>query len=187
MMWAEYVLVAVAVLAVLAVVLAYWAGRVDRLNRQVDATRTSLDHQLTARATAALDLAHSGALDPASSIAVAEASRACLANMSDDGGSLPSDGTLESELSQAITVALGDADFVQQALGGPTGPLLEPLRRAWYRAMLARRFYNEAVLRARRLRGVWLVRVFRLAGHAPMPQTFEMEDNWPASLGESAA
>jgi hypothetical protein len=48
---------------------------------------------------------------------------------------------------------------------------------------LARRFHNEAVAQAQRMRRGWAVRTLRLAGRAPMPQTLELDDAWPAALG----
>jgi hypothetical protein len=191
MTWAEAALVALAVVIAVVASFWYWANRMDRLHRRVEAASASLNNQLTARATAALDLAHAGALDPVSSIVLAETARACLASSARPGSGVgvawPAGfGQMHSELSQAVTVALGDPAEAER-LGGPLGPLLSPLREAWYRAMLARRFYNEAVCRAQRLRGAWGVRVFRLAGHAAMPQTLELEDAWPPALGDSPA
>ncbi len=47
---------------------------------------------------------------------------------------------------------------------------------------MARRFHNDAVGAARRLREHRKVRWFRLAGHAPFPLAFEMDDESPAAL-----
>ena len=41
---------------------------------------------------------------------------------------------------------------------------------------LARRFHNDAVTDVRRVRRKRVVRWFRLAGHAEMPRTFEIDD-----------
>ena len=54
--------------------------------------------------------------------------------------------------------------------------LLSRLATASYRAQLARRFHNDAVVQIRRIRRNVLVRFFHLAGRAPLPQTFEMDD-----------
>ncbi|GDY58054.1 hypothetical protein SVIO_086770 [Streptomyces violaceusniger] len=48
---------------------------------------------------------------------------------------------------------------------------------------MARRFHNDAVRAARALRRHRTVRWFRLAGHAPFPLAFEMDDEPPAALG----
>jgi hypothetical protein len=48
--------------------------------------------------------------------------------------------------------------------------------------MLTRRFLNDGVQAARLLRGSRWVRWFRLAGRAPSPQMFEMDDEMPPAL-----
>ena len=42
---------------------------------------------------------------------------------------------------------------------------------------LARRFYNDAVAVTRDARRRWLVRVLGLAGGAPLPEFFEIDDS----------
>ena len=42
---------------------------------------------------------------------------------------------------------------------------------------LARRFYNDAVAVTRAARRRWLVRLLRLAGGAPRPEFFEIDDS----------
>lgn len=59
---------------------------------------------------------------------------------------------------------------------------LDALSAAWYRVQLARRFHNEAVLQAQRVRANPFVRILRLAGHAAMPSTVEFDDAWPLGL-----
>lgn len=59
---------------------------------------------------------------------------------------------------------------------------LDGLSAAWYRVQLARRFHNEAVLQAQRVRANPCVRFFRIAGRAAMPATVEFDDAWPAGL-----
>jgi hypothetical protein len=49
---------------------------------------------------------------------------------------------------------------------------------------MARRFHNDAVRAARALRTHRTVRLFRLAGHAPFPLAFEMDDAPPAALAD---
>jgi hypothetical protein len=44
------------------------------------------------------------------------------------------------------------------------------------RVQLARRFHNDIVVTTRELRRRRLVTWLRLAGHAPMPDTIELED-----------
>ncbi|HEX6578250.1 MAG TPA: hypothetical protein VF082_07765, partial [Jiangellaceae bacterium] len=52
----------------LGIYLSWTAGRLDRLHWRVDASRAVLDAQLLRRSGAALDLAGTGLLDPASAV-----------------------------------------------------------------------------------------------------------------------
>ncbi|MDT0164812.1 hypothetical protein Q9R32_04495 [Actinotalea sp. AC32] len=89
----------------------------------------------------------------------------------------------ESELSRTLRTALDDPSEVAAILEEPLGAeLLEALAAAWYRVELARRFHNEAVAQAQRMRHTALVRLLRLHGHAPMPRTVEIDDGWPDGL-----
>lgn len=89
----------------------------------------------------------------------------------------------ESELSRTVREALDDpaeVEAMRAELGGDD--LVAALAAAWYRVQLARRFHNEAVAQTQRVRRKVLVRLLRLHGHAPMPQTVEIDDAWPESL-----
>ena len=55
--------------------------------------------------------------------------------------------------------------------------VLARLDRAAYRVVLARRFHDTRVAQARRLRADLVVRLLHLAGRAPMPQTFDVDDD----------
>ena len=184
---AEVTLIAVGCFAIVLFSFWYWANRVDRLHRGVEAARASLAVQLARRAGAALDLAQSGLLDPASCLVLGDVARVCLdlsGSGREDGAAAypvqlgPDDAALHSELSEAIALALEpavDAEALPpEALAG--------LAQAWNRAVLARRFYNEAVRKTAHLRKGWAVRVFRLAGRTPMPQPFDMQDTLPPGL-----
>ncbi|MBM7497517.1 hypothetical protein [Oerskovia paurometabola] len=78
MTWSEIAIIVVAVVLVAGWALWVAASRLDRLHRKVMASRLALDAQLERRASAALDLAGAGELDPASSVLVAEAAYAVL-------------------------------------------------------------------------------------------------------------
>lgn len=210
MSWSE-----VTVVVTLVVALGLWwawvaASRLDRLHRKVAASRAVVDAQLLRRATVAAGLATSGQLDPVSSVLVAEAAWASLSAEASavDGGTLPPGmsellsaeepaaaavdpdvrGRVESELSATLREALGDPDDVVALRADPLGDeLLGSLGSAWYRVQLARRFHNEAVAQTLRARRGPLVRLLRLAGHAPAPRTLELDDEWPAALGRPGA
>ncbi len=57
--------------------------------------------------------------------------------------------------------------------------MLDELDAACRRVQLSRRFHNDAVRACRQLRRQRMVRLFRLAGHTPWPETFEMDDSTP--------
>ncbi|WNB87338.1 hypothetical protein [Cellulomonas sp. ATA003] len=88
MTWAEWALLAAAVLVV--AVWAVWveASRLDRLHRKVAQSRATLEAQLVRRATAAVELASTGVLDPVSSVLVGEAAFASLDAGATGGGPL---------------------------------------------------------------------------------------------------
>lgn len=182
---AEITLVAVGVLAFVAVVLVNLAQRVDRLHRRVVGSRSTLEAQLVRRAEAAAELAAADALDPASAVIVAEAAWAAAVHaprlVGGEDGDLADTGVerglVESELTIALRAALGDAEDLAELRADPAGAaLLERLESTCYRAQLARRFHNDAVVATQQLRRNPLVRLFRLAGRAAMPVTFEMDD-----------
>lgn len=205
MSWSETAVLVVAV----ALLVLWWswlaASRIDRLHRKVAASRAVVDTQLLRRASAASTLAASGVLDPVSSVLVGEASWASIAagdpqtqgmaRLPDElrtsgvpgpgGAPGPEDrGLVESELSSTLREALDDADEVAALREEPgAAELFDALGDAWYRVQLARRFHNEAVAQAQRMRRGWAVRTLRLAGRAPMPQTLELDDSWPPALG----
>ena len=89
----------------------------------------------------------------------------------------------ESELSRTVREALADPDEVGLIHREPPGDeLIDALAAAWYRVQLARRFHNEAVSQTQRVRRKTLIRALRLHGHAPVPQTVEIDDAWPEAL-----
>ena len=206
MTWAVVVLVVGIVLALVLWFVWVDASRLDRLHRRVDASRSVLDQQLVRRATAAAELATSGVLDLASSIVVGEAAWAALAAAGDAGGSgaagelrqVLADGTslrgqdgldgadrgqLESDLTGTLREVLDDPHEVALLVTDDAGgTLLDDLSAAWYRMQLARRFHNDAVALTRSARRAPLVRLLRLAGSAPEPVTFELDDEWPVGL-----
>jgi hypothetical protein len=58
-------------------------------------------------------------------------------------------------------------------------PVLQRVAAANQRVELARRFLNDAVTDVRRVRRKPGVRLLKLAGHAELPETFEIDDELP--------
>ncbi|MPV37743.1 hypothetical protein [Georgenia subflava] len=202
----EWVLIAVAVLAVAVVVLWRQAVRVDRLHRTVLRSRATLEAQLAARAAAANELAATGALDPVEALLVTDvalrASDAAAGGLVADGLEGRPDGdplgeeppasrpgvdragvdraVVESELSRTLRAVLGaEGQRADLAEDPRAADVLVRLEQAWYRLQLARRFHNARVVQVRRVRATPLVRLFHLAGHAPVPEPFDMDDAPP--------
>ncbi|OKK15197.1 hypothetical protein AMK16_28605 [Streptomyces sp. CB00455] len=169
-------------LGVVGVYLSWTAGRLDRLHSRMDAARAALDAQLVRRASVVLEVATSGVLDPASSLVLYEAAHAARQAEEEHRE------VAESELSQALRAVFADADQVEVLKAAPGGSeATEELAAAVRRVPMARRFHNDSVRAARALRRHRKVRWFRLAGHAPFPLAFEMDDEPPADLADRPA
>ncbi|MBH5337935.1 hypothetical protein IHE55_25410 [Streptomyces pactum] len=169
-------------LVLVAVYLSWTAGRLDRLHSRLDAARAALDAQLLRRASVAQELATAGVLDPAASMVLYQAAHSARQAEEEHRE------VAESELSQTLRAVFAEqtqVEAVQQAPGGEgaLGELAEAVRRV----PMARRFHNDAVRSARALRTHRTVRLFRLAGHAPFPLAFEMDDEPPAALVERSS
>jgi hypothetical protein len=173
----EWIILVVVMVLLLGLYLSWTAGRVDRLHWRVRTSHAVLDAQLLRRSGAALDLAGAGLLDPASAVLVADAaSRARTIEES-------AREQAESELSEALGAALADPDYTRSLRSRPGADVaLDELGAACRQAGHARRFHNDTVRAARRLRRKALVRWLGLAGHAPWPETVELDDEIPRGL-----
>ena len=161
----------VAAVAILGVYISWRAGRLDRLHARYEAARAALDAALVRRSSIALELASSGLLDPATSL--------LLAGVAHDARSAHSDRELpESDLTRALRAVFGQPGF-RSSLTGVEGAeeLLTELESAAHQVFLARKFYNDAVAATQAARRRPLARLLRLAGGAPMPEFFEIEDS----------
>jgi hypothetical protein len=169
------------VLAVLAVVLwsfyvSWRASRLDRLHNRVEAARTALDLALVRRASAASELASSGLVDPATSLLLGDAVRRAR-----QAGPAERD-LAESDLTRALRATLGDPDFRKELVGDDgalddgAGELVAEVEAAAQQVFIARKFYNDLAGRTVYARRRPLARVLRLAGSAPLPRFFDMDD-----------
>jgi hypothetical protein len=176
LIWTLWILAA---LVVVGLYLSWTAGRLDRLHARIDAARAALDAQLLRRASVAQELATSGVLDPAASIVLYEAAHAARQSEEDQRE------VAESDLSQALRAVFEHPQQVEEVRAAPGGEAAtSELAEAVRRVPMARRFHNDAVGAARRLREHRKVRWFRLAGHAPFPMAFEMDDEPPVALAD---
>jgi hypothetical protein len=164
-------IIVLVVVAMIGVYISWRAGRLDRLHARLEAARFALDAALVRRSSTALELASSGLLDPATSVLLAEAAHDARSPQS--GRELA-----ESDLTRALRAVFSQPDF-RALLAGREGAeeLLSELESASHQVFLARKFYNDAVAATRSARRRWLVRLLRLAGGAPLPEFFEIDDS----------
>jgi len=157
------------------------AGRLDRLHLRLAAAAEALDAQLLRRAAAAAEVAHSGLLDPATSMVLADTARTAQVTGREHQREHE---IVESELSSALRAALDEESLAELRTpsGGPGRDLLAELASAANRVVLARRFHNDIARSTLRLRRRRLVRGLRLAGTAPWPRPFEIDDAPPDGL-----
>lgn len=183
-----------ALLVVLGWYLSFSAGRLDRLHHRVESSRAALDTQLVRRAAAAIETAQ--LLDPSSGLLLADAAAEALAagEGAERGWGGVSGGLggvnralgredAENGLSRALHTALDDPGHVARlCCQAVTSDALDVLAQACERVQLARRFHNDAVAQAQRMRRKRVVRWAWLAGRAEMPEMFEIDDRLPAGL-----
>jgi hypothetical protein len=197
-------IIVVVVVAILGVYVSWRAGRLDRLHARLEARRAALEVALVRRSSVALELASSGLLDPATSLLLASAAHDARSAQNGHGwvggqGAEGGQGTQggrgteggqgaeggnngqelpESDLTRALRAVFGQPGF-RSSLDGTEGAdeLLSELEGAAHQVFLARKFYNDAVAATRAARRPPLVRLLRLAGGAPLPEFFEIEDS----------
>lgn len=183
-----WVVLVVAIIALVAWYLSYTAARLDRLHARVEGSVSSLDAQLVRRAEAVMELAHAGVLDPATSMLLAHAASTSL-DLADDAevhdevrdfGIDRERATAESDLSHTLRVAL-TPDALRDIDARPGAhTLLQRVTQAGQRVVLARAFHDDAVRAVRRVRAQPLVRAFHLAGRTTMPQVVDFDLKPPA-------
>jgi hypothetical protein len=168
-------LIIIVILALIGVYVSWRAGRLDRLHARLEAARFALDAALVRRSSVALELASSGLLDPATSVLLAGAAHDARAAQT--ARELP-----ESDLTRALRAVFSQPEF-RSSLSGHEGAqeLLAELEGTAHQVFLARKFYNDAVAATQAARRRWLARALRLAGTAPMPEFFEIDDSLVAA------
>jgi hypothetical protein len=154
------------------------AGRLDRLHNRVEAARTALDLALVRRSSVAYELASAGLLDPATSLLLADAVRRTR-----EVGAAERD-LAESDLTRALRAAFGQPGF-RSSLADSDGAaeMVADVEAAAQQVFIARKFYNDVAARTIDARRRPLARAFRLAGNAPRPEFFDMDD----ALGDGEA
>lgn len=172
-----YVLVGFLALVAVAGWLSWTATRLDRMHHRIEVARASLAAQLLRRSGAAVELATSGALDPARSLLLVDSAHQARAAAPDDFE------TAESDLSRALRAVFTDPDEVRALLERPgVAELVKELATDCRKVTLARRFHNDVVVSARVLRSRRRVRWLGLAGRAAELRTVDLDDEPPSAL-----
>jgi hypothetical protein len=184
-------LLVVVLLLVLGWYLSYLAARLDRLHHRVESSRAALETRLATRAAVAIQVGR--LLDsPDGAELTSSASRTLSSSSavprSDVHGAmiveLPVNEQCENELTRALHRAFADEGAVSALRADPApAVLLDELVSAGERVQLARRFHNDAVAHAQRMRRKRIVRWARLAGRAQLPQMVEIDDSLPVGFG----
>ena len=167
------------------------ARRLDRLHQRILASRDSLSRLLLRRASEADLLSRSVGLENSG---LADAARAYI---QDGGDQLTTDGLdrrtaaqrqgdrvevatrLEraSALSRAIRETLIPDERARIASDPQASARLEALDATCYRIELTRNVHNVDVAGVRALRSARMVKLLRLAGHAPIPEPVDFDDD----------
>jgi hypothetical protein len=146
--------------------LSFSAGRLDRLHHRVETSWATLDSLLQRRAAIALEIARSAITDPATSLLLtASAYQARSADIEDRSSA-------ESVLSGALGMMLLERESI---LTKSDQVLLNELEQLTDKIKVSIAIHVEAVNRTQLIRSKIVFRVFRLAGTAPLPVTYEFE------------
>lgn len=146
--------------------LSFLATRLDRLHHRVETSWANLDGLLQRRAAIALEIAYSDFADPASSLLLTSAAyQAREARVQD-----------RSAAEMALSGALGLL-IVDGAINANEGEasLLNELSALMAKISIAIAIHTDAVSSTQMVRKKFAIRLFRLAGTAPLPVTYEFE------------
>jgi len=146
--------------------LSFSASRLDRLHHRVETSWASLDSLLQRRAAIALEIARSAITDPATSLLLtASAYQARSADIEDRSSA-------ESVLSGALGMMLAERESI---VAKSDQALLHELEQLTDKIKIAISIHVESVTRTQLIRSKLVFRLFRLAGTAPLPVTYEFE------------
>lgn len=153
------------------IILIFWylsfsASRLDRLHHRVETSWATLDSLLQRRAAIALEVARSKITDPATSLLLtASAYQARGADIEDRSSA-------ESVLSGALGMMLAERESI---VAKSDQALLHELEQLTDKIKVAISIHVESVTRTQLIRSKLVFRLFRLAGTAPLPVTYEFE------------
>ena len=160
-------------LTLLAIVIIGWylsflASRLDRLHHRVETSWATLDSLLQQRAALAQQIVAESNLDPATAYLIStSAISARKANIIERSAA-------ESVLSESLKLVQNSAQ--DNSLELPSDLLVE-LSDITNKVKMAINIHLEAVNATRNVRSKIFIRLFRLAGKAPLPVRYEFEDD----------
>ena len=143
--------------------LSFSATRLDRLHQRVETSWAALDGLLQRRAAIALEIAHSAMADPGMALILNQAAhQAREADISE-----------RSDAESGLTGALGL--LLLDSYKDTDDQLLRELSDITDLIRVAVKLHVEAVTRTQLIRRKLIVRIFRLAGRAPLPSIHKFE------------
>jgi len=146
--------------------LSFLATRLDRLHHRVETSWANLDGLLQRRAAIALELARSDFADPASSLLLtASAYQAREATVKERSSA-------EMSLTGALSLLTIDGEIHANE---SERRLLNELSALTAKIAIAIAIHTDAVSSTQKVRRKLAIRLFRLAGTAPLPVTYEFE------------
>ena len=158
----------VLIIILIAWYLTFSASRLDRLHHRVETSWATLDSLLHQRAALAHEIVAESNLDPATAYLISTSASAARFAKQDERSAA------ESVLSESLKLVQSAAR--DEVLQLPTELLVE-LADLTAKVRLAINIHLEAVNATRNVRKKPLIRIFRLAGKAPLPVRYAFEDD----------
>jgi len=146
--------------------LSYSATRLDRLHHRVETSWANLDSLLQRRAAIALEIARTEVSDPAAAMLLTSAAHQARE------ASVRERSLAESGLTGALRMLLENGD---SNVGENEKALIFELQELSEKIKMAIAIHVDAVTRTQLVRRKPLIRIFRLAGRAPLPVIYEFE------------
>jgi len=154
------------VVALAAWYLSYSATRLDRLHHRVETSWANLDGLLQRRAAIAIEIARSEISDPASAMLLTFAAHQARE------ASVRDRSQAETGLSGALGILIETSSEIS---GEIEKDLIRELSELTEKIRMAIAMHVDAVTRTQLVRKKMINRLFRLAGTAPEPVTYEFE------------
>ncbi len=145
--------------------LTFSANRLDRLHHRVETSWANLDAILQRRAAIAQEIAHLPEIDPASNLILMSAAHQARE------AEIFERSEAESGLSAALRLLRDESDVPHLHRD-----LFKELDDVTDRLRTAIAIHQESVIATINRRSKLIYRIFRLAGHAPLPVTYPFED-----------